>query len=251
MGDPLPDAVDASLVESALLDHVRSINPLCCARGPAAHGVLPQAQQHTLHDADDPQQTYLALLREVAALHDALQPQSRGEEERDDPPPPPPGGDVQHAVLTQRLQDLQRQQAAMEAATPSLVSIAKQAEQRRREREKRAKGKQKTKGGKVQRGSDDMFADATRGAALLETERDNLIRLVCSHYTMRRMCRCSLLDACFLRGPVGVSLCPPGCFLFKTHEQHEAHHVHTNCHTHTLDIVCDVLIASSGCGDAV
>ena len=174
MGDPLPDAtaVDASLVESALLDQVcRGERRPCMSSHPRT-----QARQQTLHDADDPQQTYLALLREVATLQDALQPALHTDKDPDTPPPQPAGGDVQQAVLQQRLQDLQRQQAAMEAATPALVAIAKQVEQRKRQREKQDKGKQKKRG---QRGDDDdMFAGATRGAALLETERDNLIRLV-------------------------------------------------------------------------
>lgn len=66
----------------------------------------------------------------------------------------------------------------------------------------------------------DMFADAaaTRGAALLETERDNLIRLVCSTW-----CTCATHTTC----------------THALHTQHVhvhcIHHMHYTHHIHALD----------------
>lgn len=194
----------------------------------------------------------MALLREITTLRDALAPRGDDDQPTADTHPPAHApskdapststptsdthGDLQRAVLQQRLGALLQRQRDMEVHDPTLKVL--KAAQRRKRRGAAAGGGGGEEGRRGQRAGaggmgnkrhrssdggheggsvhrrggggsggggrrgkyeedaeDDMFADAaaTRGAALLETERDNLIRMVCVGVGGEVLCVCVCL----------------------------------------------------------
>jgi hypothetical protein len=180
-------AVNAAAVEQEILRQVSE------ATGDAA-GPAPS-------DTEARQRQLWAVRRELRAVRTAVAAMERPPEEQDDlidqdddfaPPVPPPlaQGELQQAVMRERLAGLEAQAAELEAAlraagvAPEEHIPEEAVQQALLEAQKGKKGRKKARKAAVEIEEADLFdaaeavAAGGRGASLVETERDRLIRLV-------------------------------------------------------------------------